>query len=93
MAEQRFYVSSVSQLWEETNNTVTDMFFPRYPEFPKQGPRGPLSMPCLLRQTSLLVIRNSFGICIKDAYLYDCSAVIFNNLSVSKCTTNVPFYP
>lgn len=67
--------------------------FPRYPEFHKWGPRGPLSIPCLLQQTSLLVIRNSFDICIRDAYLYDCSAVIVNNLSAFKCTTNVPFYP
>lgn len=64
-----------------------------YPEFSKQGPKGPLSIPCLLQQTCLLVIRNSSGVCIRDAYLYDCSAVIVNNLLASKCTTNVPFYP
>lgn len=67
--------------------------FPHDPEFHKQGPRGPLRIPCLLQQIFLLVIRNSFSVCIRDAYLYDCSAVIVNNLSASKCTTNVPFYP
>lgn len=67
--------------------------FPCYPGFHKQGPRGPLSVPCLLQQTSLSVIRNSFAVCIRDAYCYDCSAVIVNNSSASKCTTNVPFHP
>lgn len=67
--------------------------FPCYPGFHKQGPRGPLSVPCLLQQTSLSVIRNSFAVCIRHAYCHDCSAVIVNNSSASKCTTNVPFHP
>lgn len=67
--------------------------FPCYPGFHKQGPRGPLSVPCLVQQTSLSVIRNSFAVCIRDACCHDCSAVIVNNSSASKCTTNVPFHP
>lgn len=93
MAEQRFYVSPVHQAVAGNKRSSHWCGFPCYPGFHKQGPRGPLRMPCLLQQTSLSVMRNSFAVCIRDAHCHDCSAVIVNNSSASKCTTNVPFHP
>lgn len=93
MTELRFFcVTSPSAVAGNKRNSHW-CGFPCYPGFHKQGPRGPLSVPCLLQQTSLSVIRNSFAVCIRDAYCHDCSAVIVNNSSASKCTTNVPFHP